>query len=244
MASLPDELWSRILEIGIGNSILTYKDLCCISITSRLLHRLSSQHSLWNRLLSSDFPLSLPSSVLSSSSSKSLYKFRFERDKERKIAAHRRAVLRKESQISEHSRRLHDIQTRMSQEKNKAIQTSTELSHLRRVREASVALNVWQPEVVRGRQKQMVEQCGVPAESRIRTLEMELRLCKQQIMGLEKSHRDEKRRLDAAKKELESMKYHPLRENKPVSGGENEHISKQKKLRSCNGLREKQCKTH
>lgn len=55
-------------------------------------------------------------------------------------------------------------------------------------REASVALNVWQPEVVRGRQKQMVEQCGVPAESRIRTLEMELKLCKQQIMGLEKSH--------------------------------------------------------
>jgi hypothetical protein len=55
-------------------------------------------------------------------------------------------------------------------------------------REASVALNVWQPEVVRGRQKQMVEQCVVPAESRIRALEMELRLCKQQILGLEKSH--------------------------------------------------------
>lgn len=59
---------------------------------------------------------------------------RFERDKERKIAAHRRVVLRKESQILEHSRRLHDIQTRVSQEKLKAIQTSTELSHLRRVR--------------------------------------------------------------------------------------------------------------
>lgn len=55
-------------------------------------------------------------------------------------------------------------------------------------REASVALNVWQPEVVRGRQKQMVEQCVVPAESRIRTLEMELRLCKQHILGLEKSY--------------------------------------------------------
>ncbi|CAL5193201.1 unnamed protein product [Lathyrus oleraceus] len=240
MVSLPDELWSRILEIGIGNSTLTYKDLCCVSITSRLLHRLSSEHSLWNRLLSSDFPLSpsyFPSS--SSSSSKSLYKLRFERDKERKIAAHKRAVLRKESQISEHSRRLHDIQKLVSQEKIKAIQTSNEFSHLLRVREASVALNVWQPEVVRGRQKQMVEQCGVPAESRIRTLEMELKLCKQQIMGLEKSHRDEKRRLDAAKKELESMKYHPLQEKKRVSGGENERIVKQKKLKSCNSLREK-----
>lgn len=55
-------------------------------------------------------------------------------------------------------------------------------------RQASVALNVWQPEVIRGRQKQLVEQCVVPAESRIHALEMELRLCKQQIMGLEKSY--------------------------------------------------------
>lgn len=59
---------------------------------------------------------------------------RFERDKERKIAAHKRATLRKESQISEHSRRLHDIQKLVSQEKIKAIQTSNEFSHLLRVR--------------------------------------------------------------------------------------------------------------
>nr|XP_027188456.1 F-box protein SKIP24 isoform X2 [Cicer arietinum]XP_027188457.1 F-box protein SKIP24 isoform X2 [Cicer arietinum] len=249
MSSLPNELWSRILEIGIGKSGLSYKDLCCISISCRLLHRLSSDDSLWNHLLSSEFPLS--PSPPSNSSSKSLYKFRFERDKERKIAAHKRVVLRKESQIAEHSRRLHDIQTRVSQEKIKAIQTSTELSHLLRVRvfvisfcrQASVALNVWQPEVVRGRQKQMVEQCVVPAESRIRALEMELRLCKQQIMGLEKSHRDEKGRLDKAKEELVAMKYHPLREHEPESGRENEHNIKRKKLKSYNSLREKQCKT-
>ena len=55
-------------------------------------------------------------------------------------------------------------------------------------RQASVALNVWQPEVVRGRQKQLVEQCVVPAESRIHALQMELRLCRQQIMNLKKSY--------------------------------------------------------
>lgn len=55
-------------------------------------------------------------------------------------------------------------------------------------RQASVALNVWQPEIVRGRQKQLVEQCVVPAESRLHALEMELRLCKQQILGLEKAY--------------------------------------------------------
>ncbi|WJX67575.1 hypothetical protein P8452_52031 [Trifolium repens] len=77
MSSLPDELWSRILEIGIEKTSLSYKDLCCICISCRLLHRLSSDDSLWNRLLSSDFPPS------SSSSSKSLYKLRLEKEKER-----------------------------------------------------------------------------------------------------------------------------------------------------------------
>jgi len=74
MPSLPDELWSKILEIGIKKSSLSYKDLCCISISCHLLHRLSSDDSLWNRLLSSDFPVS--ASYSSSSSSKSLYKLR------------------------------------------------------------------------------------------------------------------------------------------------------------------------
>lgn len=31
------------------------------------------------------------------------------------------------------------------------------------------------------------------------------------------------------------MKYHPLREHMPVSGGENEHKIKRKKLKICNG---------
>ncbi|AES80979.1 putative F-box domain-containing protein [Medicago truncatula] len=81
MSSLPEELWSRILEIGIEKSSLSYKDLCCISISCHLLHRLSSDDSLWNGLISSDFPSSSASSL--ASSSKSLYKLRLEREKER-----------------------------------------------------------------------------------------------------------------------------------------------------------------
>ncbi|KAL2320540.1 hypothetical protein Fmac_029509 [Flemingia macrophylla] len=235
MSSLPDELWRRILEIGIESGGFSYKDLCSVSISCRRLHRLSSDDPLWNPLLSSDYPQPHPSS---SSSSKSLYKLRFERDKERRIAAHRRAVLRKESQISEHSRSLRDIQARVSQETAKATQTAQDLSNLRRARQAFVALDVWQPEVVRSRQKQMVEQSAVPADCRIHALEMELKLCKQQIVGLEKSYKDEKRRLDAAKEELASMKYHPVREHKPSSGRENEHV-KRKKLKICNSLQEK-----
>lgn len=55
-------------------------------------------------------------------------------------------------------------------------------------RQASVALNVWQPEIVRGRQKEIVEQCRVPVGYRIGSLEMELKLCKNQIETLNKAH--------------------------------------------------------
>lgn len=48
-------------------------------------------------------------------------------------------------------------------------------------REASVALRVWQPEVIRARQRQIVEQCSVSVDSRLRTLDMELKLCELQI---------------------------------------------------------------
>ena len=59
---------------------------------------------------------------------------RFERDKERRVAAYRRALLRKESQVAEHSRRLRDIETRVGQETTKMRETIAELSNLRRVR--------------------------------------------------------------------------------------------------------------
>jgi len=59
---------------------------------------------------------------------------RFERHKERRIAAHRRAVLRKEGQIAEHSRRLRENRTRVAQETARATQTAQDLSNLRRAR--------------------------------------------------------------------------------------------------------------
>ena len=55
-------------------------------------------------------------------------------------------------------------------------------------RQASVALNVWQPEVVRGSQRQLVEQSVVAIESRVHSLEMALKLCKQQIASLNKAY--------------------------------------------------------
>ena len=76
---LPDELWRRILEIGIKTSGFRYKDLCSISISCRRLHRLSNENSLWSHLLSSDFPSSSSSSSSSTtkSSTKTLYRERY-----------------------------------------------------------------------------------------------------------------------------------------------------------------------
>lgn len=232
-SEIPDELWRTILEMGVKTSIFSYKDLCCISISCRRLCRLSGEDSLWHFLKSADFSRhndATSASSSSSSSAKCLYKIRFEREKERKVAAHRRALLRKESEIAELCRRIREMETQLSEETQRLQAATVEFSNLEKVRQASLALNVWQPEVVLSRQKQIVEQNVVPVKGRLDTLEMEMRLCKQQIMGLNGSLRKVKRWLDTAKKELESMKYHPLRHYKSTLSEEQERNVKRKKL--------------
>ncbi|CAN4118246.1 unnamed protein product [Withania somnifera] len=212
-ATLPEELWRRILEIGIESSNFNYKDLCCLSISCTLLNRLTNDDSLWSSLFSADFPqYQHPSSSSSSFSNKSLYKIRYEKVREQKLLAHRRTVLRIQSESNEHSRRIQEMELRSAEEKEKMNNTVTELLNLRNIRQAKVALNVWQPEIVRGKQKLMVEQCNVPIDNRIHAIEMELKLCKQQIQGLEKTLRVEKKRMQTAKEKLASLEYHPLRE--------------------------------
>ncbi|KAI3444194.1 hypothetical protein Pfo_000859 [Paulownia fortunei] len=231
MSVLPDELWRRIMEIGIETKTLDHKNLCCLSITCRRLRRLAADDSLWSPLLLSDFPSSrdelnlcnhdnnikdrsnnYTSSSTANGKLKSLYKIRYEKDREQKRLAHRRVVLRIESEIAEHLRKIQEIELQSSEEKEKMNTAVAELLNLRKIRQASVALNVWQPEIIRGRQRQMVQQSNVPVDFRINALEMELSLCKQQIAGFDKALRVEKRRLHAAKEDLASEKYHPLRD--------------------------------
>nr|GMD17049.1 F-box protein SKIP24 [Ipomoea batatas] len=126
---------------------------------------------------------------------------------------HKRAVLRMESEVAEHRRKIQELELQLAEEKEKMKSAIAELSNLRRVRQASVALNAWQLDVIRGRQKQVVEQCNVPVDSRINSTEMELRLCRQQIEGFDKAllaygslERVEVRRLEAAKEKLASVK--------------------------------------
>ncbi|KAL8250958.1 hypothetical protein R6Q59_034651 [Mikania micrantha] len=209
--SLPDELWRWILELGVETSCLTYKDLCCLSMSCRRLNRLSKEDVLWLKLLSFDFPTH-PSSSSSSikQSHKSIYQIRFEKDKVKKLLAERRVVLRIESQIHEHTRKLHTIEVQLEDENAKIKAAIDELKRLRTVKEASTALKVWQPEIIHTRQKQIVENCSVPVDFRINALEMEIKLCKQNMSGFLKAREEENKRLEAAKERLSKVKYHPL----------------------------------
>lgn len=238
---------------------LSFKDVCCTSICCKRLHRLSNEPSLWSSLLSSDFPLR----PTTSNPSKALYQSWYEKDKAKRSAAHTRAVLRIESRVAEHSRRLEELRMLRGEETTKFNGAAAELSNLHKVRQASVALNVWQPEVIRGRQKQIVEQCSVPVDSRINALEMELKLCKQHLIVFEKNYvsvvsisastawffsigekpldsphelcvlpqRDERRRLEQAKEQLLSMKYHPLQDFPVVERTVDDSTIKRKRLK-------------
>jgi len=59
---------------------------------------------------------------------------RFEREKSRKVAAHRRSVLRKESEVLEFERKIREIENGLRQETEKMRATAAELSNLHKVR--------------------------------------------------------------------------------------------------------------
>ncbi|KAL6853784.1 hypothetical protein ACP4OV_019813 [Aristida adscensionis] len=230
-SDLPDELWERVLELGASSSALGFRDLCCLAIASRRLRRLSLHPPLWSALLSRDFPSQFqPSSSASSSSSsssqqqqqdglhpKSLYKTKFERHKLRMAEARRRAVFEAEARVLACRRRLAELEELMRSEGEKMRAAAQELDNLQSVRRASVALNVWQPQVVRGHQKQLVQQCTVPVDSRLSDLNMELK-------------NKEKQKLSEYEETLRRAKYHPLESNHR-SAIVSERHSKRKKLK-------------
>ena len=172
-------------------------------MTSKRLNRLSKEDIIWSKLLSSDFPTHPSSST--STPPKSIYQTRFEKDKAKKLLAEKRAVLRLESQIHEHKRKVHEIEHQLGEENERITAAIDELKNLQTVKEASTALKVSQPAIVHGRQREIVENCSVPVDSRINVLEMEIKLCRQQIFGFLKARRDENGRLEAVKKKLSKV---------------------------------------
>ncbi|KAG8372312.1 hypothetical protein BUALT_Bualt12G0053100 [Buddleja alternifolia] len=164
MSMLPDDLWNRIMEIGIGTKSLNYKDICRLSTTCRRLRRLADDNSVWSPLLLSGFPTSrmdlhLISIARNSDSTlnrkvKSLYKTRYfvyvlrpkyglidcknndryEKEREQKRLAHRRVVLRIESEKAELLRPIQERELQSSLEKEKLKEAIAELRNLWKAR--------------------------------------------------------------------------------------------------------------
>uniref|UniRef100_A0A0E0JQ82 F-box domain-containing protein n=1 Tax=Oryza punctata TaxID=4537 RepID=A0A0E0JQ82_ORYPU len=223
-SDLPDELWARVLELGAASSALGFRDLCALAIASRRLRRLSLHHSLWSALLSRDFPSQSPQPSSASSSQsqqqlhpKSVYKTKFERHKVRMAEARRRVVFEAEGRVLACRRRLTQLEESLQAEGEKMKAAAQELDNLERVRRASVALNVWQPQVVRGRQIQLVQQCTVPVDSHLSDVNMELK-------------NKEKEKLNAYEEALKRAIYHPL-QSSHTSSIANEPQAKRKKLK-------------
>ncbi|KAL5723209.1 hypothetical protein ACHQM5_006632 [Ranunculus cassubicifolius] len=71
---LPEEIYLKILEIGVQNSILSHKDLCSLSLCSTYFNKLSKENSLWSILQTLDFPSWFSPPIQPFSSQKSLYR--------------------------------------------------------------------------------------------------------------------------------------------------------------------------
>uniref|UniRef100_A0A453FSK2 Uncharacterized protein n=1 Tax=Aegilops tauschii subsp. strangulata TaxID=200361 RepID=A0A453FSK2_AEGTS len=136
----------------------------------------------------------------------------------RMAEARRRAVYEAEGRVVACRRRLTELEESMCAEGDRMKATAQELDSLERVRRASVALNVWQPQVVHGRQKQLVQQCTVPVDSRLSALHMELK-------------NKEKLKLNEYEEALRRAKYHPMQNSSHTSPPGNEPQAKRKRLK-------------
>lgn len=54
MGSLPDELWTKILGMGIEKGVLDYRDLCSLAFVCRRISRISSLECIWRPLWQRD----------------------------------------------------------------------------------------------------------------------------------------------------------------------------------------------
>eukprot|EP00249_Psilotum_nudum_P016225 c25728_g1_i2 orf=122-481(+) len=81
-----------------------------------------------------------------------------------------------------------------------------------RERHASVALQLWQPQVVRTMHEQVVEQQPVDLDACRQLLKMEAKVCREQITRSERSIVQKRCIIERIDKDLESLTYNPVKE--------------------------------
>lgn len=211
MACLPDEVWTEALQAGVCGGVLDYRDLCSLSIAGRALNRLASLTALWKPLFERDFPQDTSTSA-TQSDYKSRYKARFEKIKAAKVAAHKRRLLRLQSEGAVLEKECKDVEKQMQTEKLKLSRILVELKSLEQVRMSSVALRLWQPQTVRAMQQQFVEQQPVNSQFRQLSLEMEAKICKEEIRRCNTTIVRKRHAIESVKKDLEFLTYNPIRD--------------------------------
>nr|PNR35232.1 hypothetical protein PHYPA_023131 [Physcomitrium patens] len=108
MGCLPDELWTKILGLGIEKEVLDYRDLCSLAFVCRRIKQISYFDRMWRSLWERDqVKLSVGSSSRNlvvepgmarkendAKAFRDLYRIRFEEVRAAKRTAKRRNVLR------------------------------------------------------------------------------------------------------------------------------------------------------
>ncbi|CAM6059714.1 unnamed protein product [Sphagnum tenellum] len=233
MGCLPDEIWTEVLKSGVERRVLDYRDLCILALVCRCLRRLSSLDSLWHLACQNDFGnpegeaaaadavVVVPAAVSATlapgkrrvaRNCKLLYSARFEKIRNAKLAARRRQILRVESHLAVLKKQAKQFHARFLDERSKLSQTVAELKNLEHGRQAEVAVQVWQPQAVRARHQEMLEQQPVNAIAQQRSLQMEVKVCRERIRQFALSRDAAKAMMESTAKELEILKFNPTLE--------------------------------
>jgi len=127
------------------------------------------------------------------------------------MAAHRRRVLRVESQLAIILHESQLLQSRIEVERKMLWQNLTELKNIGLARSSAVAVQIWQPHAVRARQQEVLEQQPINMGTRQRSLEMEISVCQARIKQFETSLAAKRLLMVRVRVELDHLKFNPSR---------------------------------
>ncbi|XP_024526335.1 F-box protein SKIP24 [Selaginella moellendorffii] len=211
---LPDELWQRVILGAVERSRLDYRDVCLISMACRALRRVSELDCIWRLLW--DQELGSSSSMTEGETAvawKRRFATRYGRIKLSRQNDYNRRMLRIQSQILLLQREYKTLARDFVLEKRRVALASRELIRADNARQASTALQIWQPQAVRTRHQQVIQQQQlVDPDSHRHNLEMEVKVCREQMQRLQRNLNSNRTKLARAEEELRLLNYHPTKE--------------------------------
>ncbi|GBG63057.1 hypothetical protein CBR_g36542 [Chara braunii] len=217
---LPDEIWWLILRHGVNSAGFAAGELCALAMLNRQLRRILGDgegNELWKFLFYKHWPKLRPSTRSQSGNAhsrdkspqssdwKGQYQIRFSLEKSERDAAHRRRVLRVQSQVAILQNQMRDYHRQRKVELARLDSATHEHLMLHRIRRAGVAAKVWEPQAVRQRHQALVEQSPVDVGARIEALRNEMAVCREAVERLTRCMNRKKLLLQAEEEELVAL---------------------------------------